>query len=65
MVPPVGPPLASKELLEWLERTFPATMPALDEPDRSIWYRTGQADLIKTLRHHYDRAASPTNITGG
>lgn len=63
MTPPAGPPTIPTPLIEWLERTFPARMPALDEPERSIWLRTGQVELVKLLRHWHDRQQKPTYET--
>lgn len=65
MTPPVGPPIPSKELLEWLERQYPSRMPSPDETDRALWMRTGQVALVQDLRSRFNRAHSPTHVTGG
>ena len=65
MATPVGPPVASKELLEWLEKTYPVRNPSLEESERVIFYHAGMVDLIKTLRHHFNRTNQPTHVTGG
>lgn len=60
MAPPVGPPIISTALIEYLERTYRVEMPLLNETERSIFFRAGQCDVVKALRHIHDRQQTPS-----
>lgn len=43
-------PHISKELIEFLEETYPLRSPRMDETERSIFARAGHQQVIDTLR---------------
>jgi len=47
-------PVIEKSLLEHLESVFPDTVPDRSEPDRDIWCRVGNVEVIRHLRNLYD-----------
>ncbi|MAA66338.1 MAG: hypothetical protein CL581_16400 [Alteromonadaceae bacterium] len=47
-------PAVPKALLEELERRMGEFNPALDTPDRKIWYELGRRDFLRFLRRVYD-----------
>jgi hypothetical protein len=49
------PPHVSKDLIDYLERTFPdrlETDPSV--PDKELWMRAGGVRVIRKLRHLFD-----------
>jgi hypothetical protein len=50
-----APPSIPKDLLEYLERTYPDRCPDVHDKEREIWMRAGAVDLIRKLRHHHDK----------
>ncbi len=63
MEPPIGPPVPSKELLDWLEKQFTFRGVGLEESERSIFFRAGQAEVVKILKHAYARAHPKVTTT--
>lgn len=47
-------PVVPKPLLEWLEASYPDRCPSLQDDERVIWMRAGQADLVRKLRQSYE-----------
>lgn len=47
-------PQVTKALVEWAEEIFPDQCPNLNDTDRSIWYRAGQASVAKKLRQLFE-----------
>jgi len=47
-------PHVSKELLAWLRDAFPNRVPSLDDPERLVWAKVGQQDVIRHLSALYD-----------
>lgn len=47
------PPIP-KALVERLEEIYPTAAPRLDDPDRLIWKRLGEVDVVQFLRREYD-----------
>ena len=43
------PPTVSKELMDWLEVSFPIINPNMDDTDRQIFYRVGQRSVVEHL----------------
>jgi hypothetical protein len=43
-------PLVSKELLAYLEETYPDRCPEPETPSRKLWMAAGQAALVRKLR---------------
>lgn len=50
-IPPLPP--IPKELVEALDRTYPAKPPGLTDTDRLIWFNAGQRALVEHLLHLY------------
>ena len=42
-------PDISKEIVEWLDRSFPLVSPKLDETEREIFFRAGQRTVVALL----------------
>jgi hypothetical protein len=49
-------PTISQELVEWLEKIYPDKAPNLKDPEREIWMKVGQVDVVKKLRSHFEKA---------
>lgn len=45
--PPIPPALITR-----LEESFPDKRPSLNESDREVWFKTGQASVVRFLRDH-------------
>lgn len=43
-------PQFTREQVEYLDRMFPEQTPDLDWPDRKIWARAGQRQLVRFLQ---------------
>ncbi len=50
-----GIPSVPRDLLEFLEGLYPDQSPDLKTPEREIWFKAGQAALIRKLRAVYDQ----------
>ena len=50
----MGIPTVSRDLLEYLEGICPDASPALTTPEREVWFKAGQANLVKHLRSVFD-----------
>lgn len=46
-------PTISKELVDWLEKTFPNRCPKITETDREVWVYVGKQELIEHIRSLY------------
>lgn len=44
----------SDDLIDHLDKAFPSRCPALDTPDREIWFRAGQRAVVEHLMHLRD-----------
>ena len=44
-----------ENLLKWLDMLYPAACPALETPDRNIWFNAGARSVVVKLQQHYDR----------
>lgn len=53
--PRKGPPPVPRELIDWLERTYPELCPDLQWPDRKVWHYAGQRELVRTLASHHKK----------
>jgi hypothetical protein len=42
-------PRVTKQLIERLQELFPDRCPRLDESDRNVWYKSGQAAVVRFL----------------
>ena len=42
-------PEIPKEIVDWLDQTFPVVSPKLDESERQIFYRVGQRSVVDCL----------------
>lgn len=42
-------PEISKEIVDWLDRSFPLVSPRLEESEREIFYRVGQRTVVDHL----------------
>jgi hypothetical protein len=47
-------PQITPELVEYLENICPDQSPALQTPEREIWFNAGRVDLVKHLRSIFD-----------
>jgi hypothetical protein len=47
-------PSVSPELIEYLEKLYPDHSPSLKTPDREIWFKAGQVDVVRHLRRLFD-----------
>lgn len=43
-------PVIEDKLIEYLERICPDSSPALNTPDREIWFQAGKVDLVRHLK---------------
>lgn len=48
-------PQIPPELLEYLESLYPDCSPDLKTPDRQIWHKAGQVDVVRHLRSIFDQ----------
>lgn len=46
-------PRVTKQLVEKLSELFPDRCPRLDDPDRNVWYKSGQASVVRFLESVY------------
>ena len=51
------------ELLRVLEAAYPNVQPSLNEPDRNIWVRVGQRQVVEFLRGISERRGKYGRIT--
>ena len=42
-------PEIPKEIVDWLDQTFPVVSPKLDESEHQIFYRVGQRSVVDCL----------------
>ncbi len=42
-------PITAEELVKELNTLYPEEHPKLDYPDRVIWFKAGQRDVVNTL----------------
>lgn len=47
-------PIVDKDLIEYLEEVFPNEAPSLDTPEREIWAKVGEVQVVRHLRSIYD-----------
>jgi hypothetical protein len=47
-------PFVDKSLLEYLDRLFPNTCPAIDDTDREIWVAVGTRRVVDHLKSLHD-----------
>ncbi len=45
----LGKPRISKEIMDWLDQSFPVVSPALHDTEREIFYRVGQRSVVDHL----------------
>lgn len=46
-------PALSSELIDYLEALYPSRCPSLDENERTIFYKAGQAAVVSFLRGEF------------
>jgi hypothetical protein len=51
-------PLASKQLIDYLERTYPDRCPEPHLTEREVWIAYGCAKVIRKLRTDYNESQS-------
>ena len=44
----------SKELLDYLDKQFPNQSPNINDKDREVWFKSGQASVVKHLKQLLD-----------
>tara|TARA_B110000046_G_scaffold124955_1_gene131450 strand:+ start:265 stop:453 length:189 start_codon:yes stop_codon:yes gene_type:complete len=44
----------SKELLDYLDKQFPNQSPNLNDKEREVWFKSGQASVVKHLKQLLD-----------
>ena len=44
----------SKELLDYLDKQFPKQSPNLNDKEREVWFKSGQASVVKHLKQRFD-----------
>ena len=53
MSPQSRTPVVSLEIVEYLERLYPNRYPDPVLPERMVWWKAGQAELVQKLRQQY------------
>ena len=43
-------PWVTQELINYLEFLYPDSSPSLDDDDRKIWWKAGQASVVRHLK---------------
>lgn len=55
------PPI-SKQLLEALEKNFPDRAPELRFTDHEVWFKAGQAAVVRFLRAVFEEQTNPVHV---
>lgn len=52
-------PEVSQALIDELDRLFPEACPNLSDPERSIWFKVGQRDVVRFLKQKFIEQTNP------
>jgi hypothetical protein len=47
-------PLISLGIVEYLEALYPDRAPNITDTERMVWFKAGQVDAAKKIRHQYE-----------
>ena len=58
-------PHLTRELIEYLESVYPDQAPRLEMPERMIWMKVGQVELVRMLRLAFDHQQEVARLGDG